>query len=120
MVLAIAATAGCPGWLGVGFLYQPPSHGKRPTDGWMYVQRLDAHGPAAAAGLRPGDIVTAIDAEPLRYGDERALLARLSRIRPHEQVKVDVRRGAHAFAAVIVAVPSTQERCRAWRANFPR
>ena len=38
-----------------------------PADRGLLVQALEAGGPAAGAGLRVGDIVTAVDGTPLKY-----------------------------------------------------
>jgi hypothetical protein len=58
----------CPGWLGLGFRYQPPAHGH--ADGWIYVQRLAPAGPAERGGLLAGDVIISIDGYPICYVDE--------------------------------------------------
>jgi S1-C subfamily serine protease len=48
-------------------------------------------GPAAAAGIRPGDVVTAIDGEEIASPED--LLAALRQRDPGDRIEVDVRRG---------------------------
>jgi serine protease Do len=47
-------------------------------------------GPAAAAGLRPGDLLLALDARPLRAGAD--LTRALSQARPGQTVNLEIRR----------------------------
>lgn len=113
ILLAAPAAADCPGWLGLGFLYQPPAHGH--VDGWMYVQQLAPGGPSARGGVLPGDVVNAMNGQPLRYADSYSLMQRLSRVRPGEIVRLTLRRGTRTFDVQVAAIAISAERCRAWR-----
>jgi S1-C subfamily serine protease len=69
--------------------------GYRDEDGWRFptppvVTEVRAGGPAALAGLLPGDVLVAIDGAPLgtRAGD-----ARFSRLGPGDRARWTVRRG---------------------------
>ena len=106
----------CPGWLGLGFRYQPPAHGH--ADGWIYVQRLAPAGPAERAGLLPGDVITAIDGQPIRYIDELSLLQRLSRISGGAIVRLSIRRGTRTGVANVTAGVASKAQCVAWRQSF--
>ncbi len=55
------------------------------------VGSVSAGGPAAAAGLKAGDVVTAIDGS--KIGGSGDLVATIARKRPGDTVKVTVRRG---------------------------
>ena len=113
MLLVSPSAADCPGWLGLGFLYQPPAHGH--ADGWMYVQQLAPAGPSARGGVLPGDVVNAMNGQPLRYADSYSLMQRLSRVRPGEIVRLTLRRGARTVDVHVTAIAISAERCRAWR-----
>jgi len=113
MLLTVPAPADCPGWLGLGFLYQPPAHGH--ADGWMYVQQLAPAGPSARGGVLPGDVVNAMNGQPLRYADSYSLMQRLSRVRPGEIVRLTLRRGTRTIDVQVTATAISAERCRAWR-----
>lgn len=106
----------CPGWLGLGFLYHPPTRGR--ADGWIYVQRLAPGGPAERAGLFPGDVITAIDGQPIRYVNELSLLQRLSRITGGTVVHMTFRRGIRTGAVGVTASVASKAQCAAWRQSF--
>lgn len=80
-VVAAARRGAAPVRLGVA---------TRPVGGGLLVERVAAGGPAAAAGLRPNDLLRALDGAPLATNDElrRALLPRA----PGERVRLQVRR----------------------------
>jgi S1-C subfamily serine protease len=106
----------CPGWLGLGFRYQPPAHGH--ADGWIYVQRLAPAGPAERGGLLAGDVIISIDGYPICYVDELSLLQRLSRINGGTVVHLNIRRGAQTRSVNIIASTASKEQCAAWRRSF--
>ncbi len=56
-------------------------------------------GPAAAAGLRSGDVILAIDGEPIRSRQQALLLT--ARMNPGEMVEVDCWRDGNRFTAML-------------------
>jgi S1-C subfamily serine protease len=86
----------------------------------MYVQRLAPGGPAERAGLFPGDVITAIDGQPIRYVDEFSLLQRLTRISGGTVVHVTFRRGIQTGTAAVTASVASKAQCEAWRQSFER
>jgi serine protease Do len=65
------------------------------------VVEVDPNGPAARAGLVPGDVITGFAGEPV--GGEQDLVGRLARTRPGETVPVTVARdGASRTLQVVV------------------
>ena len=62
-----------------------------PVERGVVVLEVAGDGPAAAAGLQPGDVVTALDGRPLRNLHD--LHQSLWRRRPGDTVSVEVRRG---------------------------
>lgn len=121
LVLALFSntpSASCPGWLGIGFLYHPPTRAH--ADGGIYVQRLAPKGPAERAGLFPGDVITAIDGQPIRYADELSLLQRMSRISGGAVVHLTFRRGIQTGSAAVIASVASKAQCEAWRQSFAR
>jgi len=71
----------------------------------LLVRHVDPAGPAAASGIRPGDLVTAADRRPLRTGHdlERALIRSRARGRA---VALEVTRGAKTLRLAL-RPPST-------------
>jgi S1-C subfamily serine protease len=118
LMLLTAPSAPCPGWLGLGFLYHPPTRAH--IDGWIYVQRLAHGGPSERGGVVPGDVITAIDGQAIRYIDDISLLQRLSRISSGAVVHLTIRRGAATLAANVIASAASKAQCEAWRQSFER
>jgi putative serine protease PepD len=56
------------------------------------VGSVESGGPAAAAGLRSGDVVTAFDGSPIQGSND--LVAAITSHRPGDRVKLTVRRGS--------------------------
>jgi serine protease Do len=100
------------GWLGIVMGRLTPAlsetFGYSGSDG-VLVDDVDPKGPAAAAGIRAGDIVTELDGKPLR--DMVALRNRVAQRRPGTKVKVTlVRAGAsREFELVLGSLPGQAE-----------
>jgi S1-C subfamily serine protease len=62
--------------------------------GGARIERVSPGGPAAEAGLRSGDVITAIAGEDLREASDpnRALVDRMAKIEPDQKVKLSVLR----------------------------
>ena len=76
------------------------------TDGkGALVGSVQSGGPAAAAGLRNGDVVTAFDGSPIRSSND--LVAAITSHRPGDRVNVTVRRGSSSVSvsATLAAQP---------------
>ncbi|MGL6075753.1 MAG: S1C family serine protease [Fimbriiglobus sp.] len=56
-----------------------------------YVEELEANSPAAKAGIKPNDLVSFLDGEPI--GNIKAFQEAIKKTRPGSVVKVEVRRG---------------------------
>ncbi len=100
------AAAGAPGngWLGIGVA-------ESSTPGRWTIDRVDAEGPAAAAGIRVGDEVRAIDGLPLRNSDDVAHA--LTVIAPGQRVRLAIARDEQ-LADVTLAAVQRPPASRAW------
>ncbi|MFD7920230.1 S1C family serine protease [Streptomyces sp. NPDC059740] len=78
--------------------------GDRAQDGGAAVE---PHGPAAEAGLRAGDVVTALDGEPVHSGEE--LVVRVRSHRPGEKLTLTVRRDQHEHTVHLTLGSATQQ-----------
>jgi membrane-associated protease RseP (regulator of RpoE activity) len=70
------------------------------------VRAVEPTGPAAAAGLRPGDIILSVDG--IATDDPDALAAAIERAADGKEVRLQARRGTVAFEAVAVARASPE------------
>ena len=101
----IATGAVTHSYLGVQVIELPPSTADgSTTPGGLYVNAVDAGGPAAIAGLQPGDVITAIDGQPVDDADQLAVIT-LAR-KPGETVAITYERaGTAADVTITLGVP---------------
>ena len=66
----------------------------------ILLRSIVPDGPAAGAGLRRGDVILAIDGEPIRSRQQALLL--VARLNPGEQVEVEAWRDRQRFRATLV------------------
>lgn len=104
--LTAAATASPPGWIGLGYTYHRTDAAK---PGWLHVQRLAPGGPAQSAGLRPQDVITAIDGKPLRFATDAAVLAFFRQLRTNQQLTFTVVRQQKTLTIRVKAIAPPAE-----------
>ena len=92
-------------YLGLEVMEIPPSpDGESAESGGIYVSAVDPGGPAAAAGLLHGDVITAIDGRPATDADQLAALTLAKK--PGETVAITYRRaGTSAQTTVTLGAP---------------
>jgi S1-C subfamily serine protease len=80
-------------------------------------------GPAATAGLRKGDVITAVDGKVLRKAGERSagrqLVEHLRGVTPGQVVKVDYLRDGRKLSASVTTVAAEPPMFRALRERLP-
>lgn len=69
----------------------PPERFPKEVFGGALVVEVMPDSPAADAGLRPGDIIVAIDGKPLE--DERSLADRIMEYEPGDEITLEITRG---------------------------
>lgn len=82
------------GWLGVS-VQDVPGHGAGRAGAGVAIANLDRTGPAAKAGLKPGDVVLAINGD--RVLTAQGLIKAVAATAPGNPVKLTVRRAGQNF-----------------------
>ena len=91
------------GWLGVSV---QDLQGGRSNTG-VAIAGIDGKGPAAKAGLRPGDIVTAVNGD--RVDSARGLIRAVAAASPGSAVKLSVRRAGQSMELPVTVGRRQQE-----------
>jgi membrane-associated protease RseP (regulator of RpoE activity) len=88
------------------------------------VMSVSPSGPAETAGLRKGDVITAVDGKPLRKtaesGASRQLVQHLRSVEPGQVVKVDYLREGKKMSASVTTVAAEPPMMRIVREHLPR
>lgn len=93
-----AAAAGSTAWLGIDMASSPL--------GGVMVVGVAPHSPARAAGIKPGDVITQIDTEPIAA--PAIVEAAVAGLRPGDQVEIQLQRGSTTYTtrATLAAPPA--------------
>ena len=80
--------------------------GAETNGGGVRVEGVSPGGPAAEAGVKPGDVIVAIDAKPVTTG--RELVRAMEAIEPGEKVELGLKRDGKPVKLVVEARPLDQ------------
>jgi S1-C subfamily serine protease len=87
------------------------------------VMGVSPSGPAAAAGLKTGDVIVAIDGKPLRKTSDRAasrqLVEQMRGTQPGQKVKVDYLRDGKKLSTTVTTVAAEPPMVRMLREHMP-
>lgn len=86
-----ATVAGQHPWLGVDMASSP--------SGGALVTRVIPGSPAEAAGIKPGDVITQIDTQPIAAPSIAS--AAIAGMQPGDQVSIELQRGQATYSAQI-------------------
>ena len=102
ILAAGAASPAPPGWLGLGYTYNATntSTGRMV---WLFIRQTAHGGPADRAGLKPQDVITAINGKSLSFRDELEALHFFSGIRQGQRVQLKISRGRTVQIVTVVA-----------------
>jgi S1-C subfamily serine protease len=84
---------------------------------WLEVIRVLPNSPAARAGVRPRDAITAINGKPLRFRDDHEVLQFFAALRAGDRVAVHIRRGTAALDVTITAAKAPPGAEQRWQDN---
>jgi S1-C subfamily serine protease len=103
-----------PGWLGMGFTYEAGTEGK---DGWLHVRHVLAGSPADAAGIKPQDLIVAVNGKPPRFKSSVEAMRSLSSLRPGDRVTFVVTRAGTRRTVKVTAAPMPDFYYERWKQN---
>jgi PDZ domain len=86
-----AVASGSRPWLGID--------GSSWPGGGVLVDRVHPGSPAQAAGIKPGDVITQIDTEPI--AEPAILTAAISGLQPGDRVDIELQRGRAAKTVTV-------------------
>lgn len=109
-----AGDGGRPGWIGLGFTYHPGPDGK---PGWLHVRHVLTGSPAAIAGLKPQDLIVAINGKPTRFKDSVEAMRLLSTMKPGDRVAFVITRGGTRRTVKLTAAVMPDAYYERWKAN---
>jgi membrane-associated protease RseP (regulator of RpoE activity) len=97
--------------------------GEQARDEGVEIMSVSPSGPAEGAGLRKGDVITAVDGKPLRKTGERGagrqLIEYLRDVEPGQVVKVDYLRDGRKQTASVKTVAAEPPMMRIVREHMP-
>lgn len=104
------------GWIGLGYTFHKSSKAGVPP--WLHVQQVAPDGPAYLAGIRPQDVISAIDGRPIAFADMKATLAFFAaRLTPGRTFKFLIVRRDKKFTVRVTVAPLPEEYQRRWNDN---
>ena len=118
LLLTTAVVADRPAYFGFGFTYHPPLPNAKDRRGWMTVRITAPGSPAERAGLKPGDLITAIAGQPLTFKTDLDVLQRLAAFRPSERLKLTILRDRKTRQVQVIGVPMSDRQYDQWKANM--
>jgi S1-C subfamily serine protease len=110
--------AAAPGWLGFGFeLHRAP---EKKAGTWLHVRRVVEGGPAYKAGLRPQDVITAINDRPVAFATDTAALDFFSSRRVGESVVFTLAKPTGPVRLTVTAAVRPSNAAVTWKSNYDR
>jgi S1-C subfamily serine protease len=82
---------------------------------WIAVEVVKPDGPAAKAGLRKGDLITAIDGRSLVFANEAEALRLLTRRPAGKKIMLSVLRDRNAKKVPLIPATMTAEQQATWQ-----
>lgn len=115
LLLAAATVAKPPlPYVGLDFRWM---HGS-PQQKFLHVERVVPNGPAARAGLRPGDRITHIAGVPVDFGDELDFLIFIRERKPNERLVMKITRAGKPLEVVVTLGALPEAARAAWEEGF--
>lgn len=111
--LTVRASARLRGWLGIGVKIHVFN-----AQTFLHVQNVVARGPADSAGVRPLDVIVAINDRDVAFKSDLAFLDFLRTIKAGDHVRLKIRRADRTMSFAIVAAELVGERKKAWDLGY--
>lgn len=105
-----------PGWLALGYTYNSSGTAQAPVI-WLFVRDVPSGGPAARAGVRPHDVITAINGHRIAFKNDIESLNFFAAMHAGDRVTLGIRRGAQTLAITVVATQAPPDIARRREVN---
>lgn len=100
-------------WLGIAFTWaESDAHNRA-----LHVRGVTPGGPAEKAGVRPGDLITAVNGARVDFGDELEFLLYLEKRVPGERLRLQLVREGRILAAIVTLGQLADEARPRWERN---
>lgn len=103
-------------WLGMALAVRTSPTGAK----FLYVVQVGPGTPAARAGMRAGDVITALDGKKVSSRDELDVMEFVSRLKIGRKLKLTVTRAGAQMQKVVLVERLPPEYESAWQNSFDR
>jgi C-terminal processing protease CtpA/Prc len=107
-------TADTPSYLGVVITF----HSGKDRSVWLTIQEVEEGGPADRARLRAGDLIVAIEGEPLRFSKASEALVSLAGQKIDEVLSLTIVRDRKERVIDVIPRAMTESESRRWQAGM--
>jgi S1-C subfamily serine protease len=103
-------------WLGMALAVRTSPTGAK----FLYVVQIGPGTPAAKAGMRAGDLITAFDGKKVESRDELDVMELVARLKVGRKLRLSVTRAGTPLQKVVLVEGLPPEYESAWRSSFER
>lgn len=114
VLLAVTSAKAPQAYVGLDFRWTAGTAQQR----FLYVERVVPNGPAARAGIRPGDLITHMAGLPVDFGDEFDFLVFMRERKAHERLVVKITRAGKSRDVVVILGALPEAARAAWEEGF--
>jgi len=106
-----------PALIGIFFTVH---HGGSPAapSTWLRVEQVTPGAPAERAGMRPGDVVTELNSQPINFRDEVELLLALAKMEVDKPATMTVLRGQARQTLTVIPTRMSAAQYEQWKVGL--
>lgn len=117
LVISPSALPDTPlGWIGMAITPAPGQD--RPA--WLHVRHVTPGGPAEAAGIKTGDLITRIDRKAVAFKSDLEVLRFFGSLKPGQKLRLTVRRTDGETVITVTAARMPADVYERWKQTLAR